>query len=126
MKDRNVKVDIGDKEKQHAPTNAGTIPKATIRSIDIISKPRDSEKQRRSTPRLNNKKTDILNSRENFNQNEKGIPGDESRTIQVTYFPFGMIQTPLQIMLNWLVKFGNYIVDSLTYFLNNFLKFKRL
>ena len=37
-----------------------------------------------------------------------------------------MIQTtPLQIMLNWLVKFRNNFDDSSTYFLDNLLRFKR-
>ena len=43
MIDRNVEVEIENKEWQRA-TNTGTIPKATIRSIDIISKPFDRDR----------------------------------------------------------------------------------
>ena len=60
-------------------------------------------------------------NRENNDLNKENIQGDESQTVQTLLFPFGMIQTPFQIMLNWPVKFRNNIDDSSTYFLSNSL-----
>ena len=45
--------------------------------------------------------------------------------MRASLFPFGMVQTPFQIMLNWPVKFGNNTYDSPTIFLSNLLRFKR-
>ena len=55
-------------------------------------------------------------SRENNNLNDEDIQDDEIQAMRASLFPFGMVQTPFQIMLNWPVKFRNNIDDSPTYF----------
>ena len=52
---------ICDQTRQH-PTKTGTIPKAAIRNIDIISRRRERDGQSKITPHTCNEKTDILNS----------------------------------------------------------------
>ena len=47
-----------------------------------------------------------------------------NQKVQLLIFPFGMIQTPYQIILNWPVKFRNNIDDSPKNFLSNLLRFK--
>ena len=64
-------------------------------------------------------------SRENNNLSDENIQDDELQAMRASLFPFGMVQTPFQIMLNWPVKFGNNTDDSSTNFLNNLLRFKR-
>ena len=58
-KDRKTEVEV--RERQHA-NETGTIPKATIRSIETISRPRDRDGQSKSMPHGHNKGTDIMNS----------------------------------------------------------------
>ena len=64
-------------------------------------------------------------SRENNNLSDEDIQDDEIQAMKASLFPFGMVQTPFQIMLNWPVKFRNNIDDSPTYFLNKLLRFKK-
>ena len=64
-------------------------------------------------------------SRENNNLSDENIQDNELQAMRASLFPFGMVQTPFQIMLNWPVKFGNNTDDSPTIFLNNLLRFKR-
>ena len=64
-------------------------------------------------------------SRENNNLNDENIQDDELQAMRASLFPFGMVQTPFQIMSNWPVKFGNNTDDSATIFLNNLSRFKR-
>ena len=46
-------------------------------------------------------------SRENNNLSDENIQDNELQAMRASLFPFGMVQTPFQIMLNWPVKFGN-------------------
>ena len=64
-------------------------------------------------------------SREDNNLSGENIQDDELQAMRASLFPFGMVQTPFQIMLNWPVKFGNNTDDSPTIFLNNLLSFER-
>ena len=64
-------------------------------------------------------------NRENHNLSNENIQDDELQTMRASLFPFGMIQTPFQIMLKWQIKFKNNIDNSPTCFLNNLLRFKR-
>ena len=53
----NNRKEIGSLETRHKGTNTGTIPKATKRSIDIIWKPCDRDRQRKGTLHKHNEKT---------------------------------------------------------------------
>ena len=64
-------------------------------------------------------------SRESNNLSDEDTQDDEIQAMRASLFPFGMVHTPFQIMLNWPVKFRNNIDDSPTYFLNNVLRFKK-
>ena len=64
-------------------------------------------------------------NRENNNLSNEDIQDDEIQAMRASLLPFGMVQTPFQIMLNWPVKFGNNTDDSPTIFLSNLLRFKR-
>ena len=63
-------------------------------------------------------------SRENNNLSDEDIQDNELQAMRASFFPFGMVQTPFQIMSNWPVKFGNNTDDSPTIFLSNLLRFK--
>ena len=58
-KDRRIELEI--RERQHA-NKTGTIPKATIRSIETISKPRDKDGQSKDILQKHNIDTEIINS----------------------------------------------------------------
>ena len=58
-KDRRTEVEV--RERQHS-NETGTLPNATIRSIETISRPRDRDGQSKSMPHGHNKGTDIMNS----------------------------------------------------------------
>ena len=64
-------------------------------------------------------------SRENNNLSDENIQDNELQAMRASLFPFVMVQKPLQIMLNWSVKFGNNTDDSPTIFLSYLLRFKR-
>ena len=64
-------------------------------------------------------------SRKNNNLSDENIQDDELQALRASLFPFGIIQTPFQIMSNWPVKSGNNTDDSPTIFLNNLFRFKR-
>ena len=64
-KDRRIEVEV--RERQHA-NETGSIPKATICSIETISRPRDRDGQSKSMPHGHNKGTEMMNSR------HKGMP----------------------------------------------------
>ena len=55
-KDRRIEVEV--RERQHA-NETGTIPKATIRSIETISRPRDRDGQSKSMLQGHNKGTTV-------------------------------------------------------------------
>ena len=63
--------------------------------------------------------------RENNNLSDESIQDNELQAMRASLFPFGMVQTPFQIMLNWPVKFGNNADDSSTIFLSNLSRLKR-
>ena len=42
-----------------------------------------------------------------------------------THFPFGMTQTPFQVMSNWPLKFRNNKEDTPAHFLDDLKRFKR-
>ena len=58
-KDRRIEIEV--RERQHA-NKTGTIPKATIRSIETISRPRDKDGQSKDTLQKHNENTEIINS----------------------------------------------------------------
>ena len=58
-KDRRIEIEF--RERQHA-NKTGTIPKATIRSIETISRPRDKDGQSKDTLQKHNENTEIINS----------------------------------------------------------------
>ena len=58
-KDRRIEIEV--RERQHAK-KPGTIPKATIRSIETISRPRDKDGQSKDTLQKHNENTEIINS----------------------------------------------------------------
>ena len=58
---RNKQVELDIRERQHA-NKTGTIPKATIRSIETISKPRDKDGQSKDILQKHNIDTEIINS----------------------------------------------------------------
>ena len=58
---RNKEIELEVRERQHA-NKTGTIPKATIRSIETISKPRDKDGQNKDTLQNHNIDTEIINS----------------------------------------------------------------
>ena len=62
-------------------------------------------------------------SRENNNLSDENIQNNELQAMRASLFPFGMVQTPFQIMLNCPVKFGNNTDDSPTIFLSNLNNF---
>ena len=77
--------------------------------------------------RQKNTQVEIYDNRNrgNYNLSDENIQGDEAQAIRALLFPFGMIQTSTQIMLNWPDRFRNNRDDSLRCSLSNFLKFKR-
>ena len=64
-------------------------------------------------------------SRENNNLSDENIQDNELQAMRASLFPFGMVQTPYQIMLNRPVNFGSNTDYSPTIFLSNLLRFKR-
>ena len=56
-KDRKIELEV--RERQHA-NKTGTIPKATIRSIETILRPRDKDWQSKDTPQKHNVNTEII------------------------------------------------------------------
>ena len=58
-KDRRIEIEV--RERQHA-NKTGTIPKATIRSIETISRPRAKDGQSKDTLQKHNENTEIINS----------------------------------------------------------------
>ena len=58
-KDREIELEV--RERQHA-NKTGTIPKATIRSIETISRSRDKDRQSKDTLQKHNVNTKIINS----------------------------------------------------------------
>ena len=103
-----------DRNKFKLPT---PVPRKLIRN-EILTIPENE---------WNEAQVELYNdqSRENNNLSDENIQDNELQAMRASLFPFGMVQTPFQIMLNWPIKFGNNTDDSLTIFLSNLLRFKR-
>ena len=103
-----------DQNKFKLPT---PVPRKLIRNeISTIPENKQNETQ---AGRHNNQ------SRENNNLSDEDTHENEIQAMRASLFPFEMVQTPFQIMLNWPVKFRNNIDDSPTYFLNNLSRLKK-
>ena len=57
---KDERIALEARERQHAQ-KTGTIPKATIRSIETIAKPRDKDRQSKDTLQKHNLNTEIIN-----------------------------------------------------------------
>ena len=69
------------------------VPRKFIRRSAAITNPENKQDSANVRRRDNQ-------SRGNYKLKEKNILGEKSQAIQASLFPFGMIQTPFQIMLN--------------------------
>ena len=103
-----------DQNKFKLPT---PVPRKLIRS-EILTSP-ENKRNEAQVELYDNQ------SRENNNLSDESIQDNELQAMRASLFPFGMVQTPFQIMSNWPVKFGNNTDDSPTIFISNLLRFKR-
>ena len=111
---RRIEESEEDQNRLKLPTPA---PRKLIRNTLITTT--ENKQNETQAERYNNQ------SRENNNLIDEDIQDNEIQAMRASLFPFGMAQTPFQIMLNWPVKFRNNIDDSSTYFLNNLFRFKK-
>ena len=114
LDNRKIEENEEDQSTFKLPTPA---PRKLIRNTIITTT--ENKQNETQAERYNNQ------SRENNNLSDEDTLDNEIQAIRASLFPFGMVQTPFQIMLNWSVKFRNNIDDRPTYFLNNLLRFKK-